>query len=92
MATNESGTSTNKDGKGSTYAGTQTPDPQAPDGYQAPRPGEDADATDQQPSDKLGAEYDNKSSYGDREDDPASSAGGKSESDGDNAAGSPVRH
>jgi hypothetical protein len=92
MATNNSGTSTNNDGKGSTYAGTQTPDPQAPDGYQAPPPGKDAENTDQQASDKLGAEYDNKSSYGNREEDPASSAGEKSESDGDNAAGSPVRH
>lgn len=92
MSTEKSGTSTNKDGKGSTYAGTQSADPAAPDGYQTPRAGEDADSTDQTPPDKLGAEYDNDSSYGDREPDPASAAGEKGTTEGDNAAGSPVRH
>ncbi len=91
MATNKSGTSADKGGKGSTYAGTQTPDPQAPDGYQAPRPGEDAESADGKAPGKLGAEYDTRSSYGDKESDPASAAGEKGEDAGDDAAGSPVR-
>lgn len=91
MEENNKGTATNKDGQGSTYAGTQSPDPNAPDAYQKPKPGKDADNTDQTPHDKLGAEYDDDSSYGDQESDPASSASRKTETDGDNAAGSPVR-
>lgn len=92
MERTNKGTSTDMDGKGSTYAGTQSPDPQAPDGYQSPKTGQDAENTDQTPPEELGAEYDNDSSYGDKESDPASAAGNKGESAGDNAAGSPVRH
>lgn len=91
MEQNKKGTATNNEGQGSTYAGTQSPDPQAPDGYQPPRPGEDAGNTDQTPKQNLGSEYRDDSSYGAEEQDPASSAGQKGESAGDNAAGSPIR-
>ena len=91
MSTTESGTSTNNNGKGSTYAGTQSADPKAPDGYQTPRSGEDADSANQTPPDRLGAEYHNDSSYGEKENDPASAAGSKKESDGEDAAGTPIR-
>jgi hypothetical protein len=91
MSTTKSGTAADNNGKGSTYAGTQSPDPNAPDGYQTPQKGEEAENTDQTPPENLGEEYDNKASYGDKEQDPASAAGSKSPTDGDNAAGSPIR-
>jgi hypothetical protein len=91
MASQDSGTGTNRGGKGSTYGGTQSPDPDAPDGYQKPKTGEDADNTDQRKSTTLGDEYADDSSYGKKEPSPDKAAGEKGQDAGTDAAGSGVR-
>ncbi len=77
----------NQQGDGSSpYGGTQSPDPDAPDGNQnAPRKAPATDAPEKQTD--LGSEYASDSSYG------TPNSGGK-EGDGrkgDDAAGTPVR-
>lgn len=85
-------TTPNRGGTGSTYGGTQSPDPDAPDGYQKPQAGKDADNTDQDKSTELGEEYNNGSSYGDKESLPETAAGEKTIDDVEtDAAGSGVR-
>ena len=88
MNTHDSGTAANRDGKGSTYGGTQSPDPNAPDGYQKPKPGEDAENTDQQKITDLGDEYAGDSSYGEEEASPGTAAGEKGNDAGTDAGGS----
>jgi len=91
MENHDSGTAGNRGGKGSTYGGTQSPDPDAPDGYQKPKAGEDADYTDQQKSTTLGDEYADDSSYGNEEPSPDTAGGEKGQNAGTDAAGSGVR-
>lgn len=79
----------NTEGTGSPYAGTQSPDPKAPDGNQKPVAGEDGAENTTLPN-GLGSEYEGPSSYGDtgsNEDQPDQ---GKPEGDTD-ARGSSVR-
>lgn len=84
-------TTPNRGGTGSTYGGTQSPDPDAPDGYQKPAAGKDADNTDQAKGTELGDEYDDQSSYGGQESSPDTAAGEKGEDADTDAAGSGVR-
>ena len=91
MATNDSGTSANREGKGSTYGGTQSPDANAPDGYQKTQGGQDADNTDKAKATKLGDEYADDSSYGQREASPDTAAGAKGNNAETDARGSGVR-
>lgn len=85
-------TTPNRGGKGSTYGGTQSPDPDAPDGYQNPQAGKDADNTDQDKSTDLGEEYNEDSSYGNKASSPDTAAGEKNIDDVEtDAAGSGVR-
>jgi hypothetical protein len=91
MDTQDSGTAANRGGKGSTYGGTQTPEPDAPDGYQNPKPGKDAKNTDQRSRTELGEEYADDSSYGKEEDTPSTAAGEKGDSAGTDARGSAIR-
>ena len=70
----------------SPYGGTQSPDPDAPDGNQnAPRRAPATDDPEQQTD--LGAEYDSDSSYGKPQ------SGGKEGDghEGEDAAGTPIR-
>lgn len=72
MEHNKKGTATNRDGMGSTYAGTQTPNPKDPDGYQQPKKTEADDADKASPNKKhpdkedLGSEYHEPDSYGEK--------------------------
>jgi len=88
---NDSGTSANSSGKGSTYAGTQSPDPNAPDGYQKPQEGKDARNSDQEKDTKLGNEYADDSSYGAKEQSPETAAGEKGDEAETDARGSGIR-
>ncbi len=85
MATTDSGTDNNKKGGlGSTYGGTQSSDPKAPDGYQKPK-GKMSDES----TAAFGGEYADDSSYGDKEQNPDTAAGEKG-SAGTDARGSGV--
>ena len=87
----DSGTAANRSGMGSTFGGTQSPDPNVPDGYQKPQAGKDAENTDQEKKTGLGEEYADESSYGDKEASPGSSAGEKGDTGPSDARGSGVR-
>lgn len=89
-AQNNGGTAANRGGKGSTYGGTQSPDPDAPDGYQQPQAGKDAENTDQQKDTTLGDEYSDDSSYGQQEPSPETAAGEKGNTAGTDARGSAI--
>ncbi len=92
MSTNkDSGTSANRSGLGSTFGGTQSPDPNAPDGYQKPQAGKDADNTDQEKATDMGDEYADDSSYGKKEQSPEAAAGEKGDQAPSDARGSGVR-
>ena len=90
-STNDSGTSAKSSGKGSTYAGTQSPDPNAPDGYQKPQEGKDAQNSDQEKDTHLGDEYAEDSSYGAKEKSPDTAAGEKGGDAETDARGSGIR-
>jgi hypothetical protein len=91
MASNDDNRATpNREGKGSVYGGTQSPDPDAPDGYQKPEAGADAETTDQHKSTDLGAEYADGSSYGQHEESPETAAGKKGDDAATDARGSGV--
>jgi hypothetical protein len=92
MAANEDRELTpDRGGKGSVYGGTQSPDPDKPDGYQKPQAGKDAGNTDQRKDTELGEEYDDNSSYGRPEGDPGTAAGEKGDTAGTDARGSGIR-
>lgn len=92
---NKKGTATNRDGLGSTYTGTQTPDPQAPDGYQAPPSNDEKQQDKQQEQIKLpgqeplGSEYEEDDSYGDKP--PTFPPEKKDKDDQETAEGTPIR-
>ena len=91
MENNKKGTATNNEGLGSTYSGTQSPDPNAPDAYQKPTPKQQAaDENKQTEADhELGEEYDSPSSYGEKRDEDGPD---DTSSDKDGVAeGSPIR-
>jgi hypothetical protein len=79
----------NTEGTGSPYAGTQSPDPKAPDGNQKPVPGEDGAENTTLP-DGLGAEYEGQSSYGSQGSNEEQPDQGKPKGESD-ARGSSVR-
>lgn len=91
MEDNKKGTATNRDGIGSTYAGTQTPNPKDPDGYQRPKKtaADEADkaASEQEHPDAedLGSEYHEPDSYGEKK--PLE----ESEDNDGTAEGTPIR-
>lgn len=91
MTSNDSGTNANHAAKGSTYGGTQSPDPDAPDGYQKPKAGKDAGNTDQHKDTELGGEYTGDSSYGQQEESPGTAAGEKGNNAETDARGSGIR-
>ena len=79
----------NRGGTGSTYGGTQSPDPDAADGYQKPSEAGKAGGSDKtQPETDLGQEYDDDSSYGS---DGGNQAKGGEGDTGNAEEGSPVR-
>ena len=91
MTSNDGDTPTNRAGKGSTYGGTQSPDPDAPDGYQKPQNGKDAGNTDQHKDTELGEEYSDDSSYGQQEENPGTAAGEQGTNTKTEARGSGIR-
>jgi len=96
MENNKKGTATNRDGMGSTYAGTQTPNAKDPDGYQRPKATdtdeEKEDTTDPKDSksdnETLGSEYHEPDSYGDQK--PIKKTGNNKDNTG-TAEGTPIR-
>jgi hypothetical protein len=76
-----------RNGAGSPYAGTQSPDANAPDGNQIPK-GEAPDKN--QPVGNLGSEYADDSSYGNNPP-PESYGGSEPEGTDTDASGSPIR-
>jgi len=88
----DKGTATNRKGTGSTYGGTQTPDPTAPDGYQSPSAKDKSKGGTKKPvsDDELGAAYDTPTSYGDKNK-PANKSTGREGDENEIAEGSPVR-
>ena len=88
----DNGTRTNQEGLGSTYAGTQSPDANAPDGYQKPTKEdqqEGSDAADADQDHELGKEYDSTSSYGDKTSKPDEK--GVQDDEKEVQEGSPIR-
>lgn len=92
---NKKGTATNRDGLGSTYTGTQTPDPHAPDGYQSPQKDDGKEQDKQEKPVKLpgqeplGSEYEEGDSYGDNP--PVFPPEKKDKDDQGTAEGTPIR-
>lgn len=89
----DKGTATNRNGLGSTYAGTETPNPNDPDGYQKPAAGAKAATNNTDTQGGLGDEYADDSSYGDK--DNATLTKGSPDGTGKQASGeeegSPIR-